>query len=651
MAAVAAVSGLSVVLLVVLTPNAGLGFIEWRALDCLYRLRPAGQLHPSIAVIDVGDDARAYEGLRVRGDEPPEGCEVPRRAYAEAARRLSRWGAKVVVFDLMFSRPCRYEDDELREAFAAAGNVIVAATTKTKPGAVGLSPPVSGLEEAVWAVGSPAAHQPNETIRSVPLVVRDHETGREYLALSLLAFLRYIGAQPSDMTLTEGEVLRVADREVPLLAGERIRLLPSREASEAGDEGESAVAAVEVVRGADVREVRALKAWNTVLINWAAPHDPDNAPAWLHWLSDVLSLSDAEGGESFRGKVVIVGRMDWDVHWTAVGAMPGPEVQANALHTLVSGSFIRPMQPWAFLALLALLAGVTTLAARRLRGWRSMAATLLLIVAAVVLARELLVWREVWTYTFVSGSSILLAWGITTASHSEVVAGLLSRFVPSLLGEPQMQRLDEVRKLDATMLYSDIRQYTGISEQLAAEQMLSLLSSYREAVEDIIAKHGGVIVKTPGDAVLAVFWRDARGVNHGTSAVQAGREMLDSLPSLAEAWEAAGVSFEIGIGVNAGPVAMGLVGRRQLEPTVIGDAVNVAQRLETLTKHLGYRLILSETVREQLPAEIEVTYLDEVTVRGREVSVKVYGIGGRQAGAAETDGDVNDTSAEGHDES
>ena len=88
------------------------------------------------------------------------------------------------------------------------------------------------------------------------------------------------------------------------------------------------------------------------------------------------------------------------------------------------------------------------------------------------------------------------------------------------------------------------------------------------------------------------------------------------------------VKLAIGIGIDAGEVAMGLVGKRHLEPTVIGDAVNVAQRLEDLTKTLKCPLIFSENVHERLRGEVEAVCFDEMVVRGRETPLRVYGIAG-----------------------
>jgi adenylate cyclase len=161
---------------------------------------------------------------------------------------------------------------------------------------------------------------------------------------------------------------------------------------------------------------------------------------------------------------------------------------------------------------------------------------------------------------------------------------------------------------------------------LSAVDTLAMLNTFQSALEDIITNHGGTIVKTPGDAILAVFWKDVRGLNHAACALRSGREILHELPALGRPWEARGVKLAIGIGIDAGEVAMGLVGKRHLEPTVIGDSVNVAQRLEVLTKTLNCPLIFSENVRQRLDEEVEAICFDNVTVKGRETPLRVYGV-------------------------
>jgi adenylate cyclase len=204
--------------------------------------------------------------------------------------------------------------------------------------------------------------------------------------------------------------------------------------------------------------------------------------------------------------------------------------------------------------------------------------------------------------------------------------GFSARLVPSFIQRPQTQAPDDVRIMDASILFSDIRGYTGTAEKLSAADTLAMLSAYHASVEDIIAKHGGTIVKTPGDAILAVFWKEMEGSDHAVCALRCGQEILDDLPRAARAWMDMGVELKIGVGINAGQVAAGLIGKRHLEPTVVGDPVNVAQRLESMTKTLGCPLIFSESVRERLPEDIEVADLDEVRVSGREAPLRIYSL-------------------------
>jgi class 3 adenylate cyclase/CHASE2 domain-containing sensor protein len=623
-AVVARVAMALLVVLIVAVAAPWLSFIEVRALDVLYALRPPREPDPRIEIVEIGSDPSVYDYLRDPRESPTQGCETPRLAYAEAVRRLSRWGAKVIVFDLWFSRSCQYEDEQLAEVFRRAGNVIVAATTQTKPGAVGLEDPVAPISAAVWAVGSPVALQSNETVRLLPLVVRDRDSGREYLSLSLLAFQRFNDRAPDDATLAEDGSLVAAGQRVPLLSGERIHLLSLGGAGEAGESDEGGSAVVEVISGSNVEQIPGLKTWNALVVNWAGP----GGTIRPHQLSDLLAIDDDEGRALFEGKAVIIGKADWDEHHTAVGAMPGTEIQANALQTLMSGEFIRPISPWGIMAVLGAFALVTASAVRRFKGVRAIGMVLLLMGAGLFLARHLLTTRGIWMYAFYCELGIGLTWGMTVAAESGKVTALLTRFVPSFMGKPEAPAAREVRTMEASILFSDIRGYTALAEQFSPAETLTMLNTFQSALEDIITRHAGTIVKTPGDAILAVFWKDVGQLNHAACALRSGQEILDDLPDLQRSWEAVGATLDIGIGIDSGQVAMGLVGKRHLEPTVIGDAVNVAQRLETLTKTLGCPLIFSENVRERLREDVEAVCFDEVMVRGRQTPLRVYGLAG-----------------------
>lgn len=213
-----------------------------------------------------------------------------------------------------------------------------------------------------------------------------------------------------------------------------------------------------------------------------------------------------------------------------------------------------------------------------------------------------------------------------TENRRQQLEGFSAQLVPSFIQSPETEDSVDVQVMDASILFSDIRGYTGTAERLSASDTLTMLSTYHASVEDFIKKHGGTIVKTPGDAILAVFWKDIEGRDHAICALNCAEEILDDLPRAARAWTDKGVQLEIGIGINVGQVAAGLVGKHHLEPTVVGDPVNVAQRLESLTKNLGCPLIFSESIRERIGEDSEAVYLEQVKVSGREAPLKIYSL-------------------------
>jgi class 3 adenylate cyclase len=596
--------------LVVLAPR--LSGNEVQVLDFLYSVTPSLTVDPRIELVNIN-----VRELRQCSCGPDGGlCGARRDVCAQAVSRLHKWKPKAIVFDMHFRYPCPdpNKDKLLAEAFEGAGNVIVAAYADTEQDPVELEPPPSPLAAAVWKVGSSFVHDPTGTVRSVPLLVidRDGDTDTEsdadtgsdprYWAISLLAFQRL--EDKLDSAVVRGDSVEVAGVTVPVVREERVRLLrvdPPADLS------------LRVEGGG--RPTWVPETLNAMFINWAGPKGTFRELR----IGKVRNMAYALGQRRYYGKVVIIGGDD--SYWTPMGEMSGMEVHANALNTLVSGAFIRAVPWWGMLAIMGLFVVVTGEAVRRFRGVQAAGAVLLLMAAAAVLARQLLAGWGLWMHLFCCDLGIALTWGATMVAESSKTADMLSRFVPSFLQRKGVPMPGRVRTMEASVLYSDIRGYTGWAEQLRAEEVMRTLGPSQKAAEETIVSHGGAIVMTPGDAIVAVFWRDAGGRNHATCAVQAGQELL-------EAWASRGTGLRIGVGVDSGEVAMGLVGTHHLEPTVIGDAVNVAERLEGLTKTLGCPLVFSESVRERLPAEIEAVRLDEVTVRNRRTPLQVYGLRG-----------------------
>jgi class 3 adenylate cyclase/HAMP domain-containing protein len=182
------------------------------------------------------------------------------------------------------------------------------------------------------------------------------------------------------------------------------------------------------------------------------------------------------------------------------------------------------------------------------------------------------------------------------------------------------------KKQTATILFSDIRSFTTISERLTAEQLINSLNTYFNVMVGIIIKHRGTIDKFIGDAIMAIYGAPVQHEDDPLEAVRTALEMVGSLGDFNRRQVRIGMPvFNIGIGLNTGEVVVGNIGSQQkLDYTCIGDAVNLASRLEGLTKMYGVPVIISQYTRVQAGEEISVRELDSVRVKGKKEPVKIY---------------------------
>lgn len=184
--------------------------------------------------------------------------------------------------------------------------------------------------------------------------------------------------------------------------------------------------------------------------------------------------------------------------------------------------------------------------------------------------------------------------------------------------------------LPVTILFSDIRGFTTISEQLDAQHLVALLNEYFTEMVDIVMDHGGVVDKYIGDAIMVVFGAPVPEPDDALRAVRAAVQMRKALERLNQRLEARGATpIRTGIGVHSGDVVAGNIGsERRMEYTVIGDAVNLASRLEGATKELGADLVISDGTYELVREHVDATLLGTITVKGREQPVSVYAVDG-----------------------
>jgi len=203
----------------------------------------------------------------------------------------------------------------------------------------------------------------------------------------------------------------------------------------------------------------------------------------------------------------------------------------------------------------------------------------------------------------------------------------IERFVPrallAIMGKPSIVsvRLGDNRRLTMTVLFSDIRNFTGFSEGMSPDENFAFINAYLERMGPVIRGHNGFIDKYIGDAIMGLF-------EQADDALRAGLAMLDTLAAYNGERQAAGLSpIRIGIGINSGSLMLGTIGEKdRMDGTVISDAVNLASRIESLTKSYGIGFLISQHTYGQLSGREarDIRPIDVVIVKGKTQPVTIF---------------------------
>jgi len=231
--------------------------------------------------------------------------------------------------------------------------------------------------------------------------------------------------------------------------------------------------------------------------------------------------------------------------------------------------------------------------------------------------------------------------GTLAASFNQMSAGLAERDrVRDLLGKVVSPAIatELLRKKvtlggeqrEVTVLFSDLRNFTTMSEPLAPEETLGILNHYFSRMAAIVEKHGGVVDKYVGDGLMALFGAPVAHPDDADRALRATLEMSDAVDDLNRQWQQRGLpTIDVGIGINTAVVVAGNMGsEKRLNYTVIGDGVNLASRLETLTKTPEYdaRIIISSATLAKAKGNYRTRRLGEVAVKGKQIPTEIFAL-------------------------
>ena len=371
-------------------------------------------------------------------------------------------------------------------------------------------------------------------------------------------------------------------------------------------------------------------------------------------ITDVLN--DRVPKEKLAGKVAVVGTTApglMDLRATPVGAAyPGVEIHANLIAGMLDAS-IKHKPPYILGAdvLLVLIAGAVMVFLLPMLS--PLRATVVgLIVLLLLLSVNFSFWhvsnvvlplgnRQV---AIVLLYAMNMSWGYFVESRTKrQLTGLFGQYVPPELVE-EMSRDPENysmagRKAELTVLFSDVRGFTTISEGLEPDELATLMNKYLGAMTIVVRKHRGTLDKYIGDAIMAFWGAPVDDPEHARNAVLTGLEMHVALHELNKDLLARGwPELKIGVGVNTGPMTVGDMGSPVRQSyTVMGDAVNLGSRLEGITKQYGVGFIVGEGTRELLKKEFVFRELDRVRVKGKEDPVGIYEPVGEEGKVARED--------------
>lgn len=562
---------------------AGLGWLhlgqtlENRGLDFCYQLRGSGPPPPELLIVAI--DEPSFQELR-------RPWPWPRRFHAELIRRLKAAGARLIAFDVLFADATNPEDDRmLAQAMAEAGNVILSQTVEQARDRNFdrqiLVKPLASLCQAGKLALTVLTPDPDAVVRHFRLKVEDRDTlpavvwrtlfPEKPLPSDLTGLIRYAGPARSLDTVSYYQVI---DPERPLSA-ERIR---------------DRIVLV-----------------GSMLVASANPQ----------------CQADAFYNPFYTRK--------------GPGLMSGVEVQGQIIHTLLSGRWGREFNHTLHLGLSLVLLLLAAWLFTYLRPLPGLAVVAGLILGVLGCSAYLFLYKDLWAPPVLLCGSLGLVYSgnvlmqyLVESREKRWLRQAFGRYVSPAVVEAISAHPERLElggeEVEATVLFSDLAGFTTLSETMAPKDLIHLLNEYFTAMTQIILDQRGTLDKFIGDAIMALWGAPIPLADHARRACEAALNMQETMRSLQQHWQDRSLPrLHARIGLHSGPVVAGNVGSRErFNYTVMGDAVNLASRLEGVNKYYDTVILMSEITYQQVQQDFLTREVDQVQVKGRVQPVTIY---------------------------
>jgi adenylate cyclase len=364
-------------------------------------------------------------------------------------------------------------------------------------------------------------------------------------------------------------------------------------------------------------------------------------------ISDILHGKLPEG--TFRDKIVLVGVTAiaiYDVRNTPFSPLfPGVEIHATVIDNILKQEFLNKPK-WALMydaLVIVILAVLTGILLPRLSALKGVSFASGLFVLHILASRWLFTRFGLWVNIVYPLLALILIYTsltiyryMTEERERKKIKDAFTYYVSSsvvneILKDPSRLRLGGDKR-ELSVLFSDIRGFTTISEGLSPEDLTNLLNEYLTVMTDVVFKYDGTLDKYMGDALMAIYGAPLEQPDHAYRACASAIEMLEELGKLNEKWIQEGKKpLDIGIGINTGTMMVGNMGSEQrFDYTVMGDAVNLGSRLEGANKAYQTNILISDETYKRVKNDFVCMELDSVRVEGKTHPVTIFQLVGRK---------------------
>lgn len=609
----------TVIIVFLLQAFGAFDLLEKKTYDLRFRVRGTQAIEKSPIVLVTIDD-QSFLSLKAR-------WPFPRSYFAAAIQNLASAGASLIILDIEFTEPSsidRFDDIFLTQAIQRFPHVILAGKLVSEFGSNETlnQYPMKPLPELIdagakWAYANVVMDE-DGFIRRYNLFQRLGE--QQYFPLVIEA-LRYVQRKSTDHVPVNGtNVFKVGKFEIQKFKND------------------------------------------AMLIDYSGPANHFPTYSFANILDDSrFTLPDSSEDTDvfdmyrqtgiFRNKIVLIGASADELQDNKLTPffhfdgkkrlMPGVEMHANAMQTIISKSFIHPAKPWIMLGVILLVAGLAYGISTKLRPMAGLSVAAGIIVFYMIISFQLFSRANIWIPIIYPLANFVSCYGVTMihkiileqqekGRYRKTFQQYVARsIVDSMLNSGELPKFGGERK-NLTVLFSDIRAFTSFSEKYPPEIVVQRLTEYLTSMVDVIFHHGGTLDKFVGDEIMAIYGAPYHLGNHAERACATALDMIAALRKIQKSWSQREMEyFQIGIGINTGKVIVGNLGSIQLfDYTVIGDEVNLGARLEGANKQYATTIIISESTYHEVKDKAIVRELDNVRVKGKKRPVKIYELRG-----------------------